>query len=85
MPTIISFFHTIAPAFQPGQHNRDAAERILIAALRPCFNTTHNAEPTVLPDRYISPNETVAYPRNMGKMMREADHAFRRAQSASAW
>lgn len=71
--------------FQPVQHHRDAAERILITALRPCFNDTHNAKPNALPVHYVAPQETVAYPRNMGKMMREADHAFRREQSASAW
>ncbi|MEZ4706514.1 MAG: hypothetical protein R3A44_04870 [Caldilineaceae bacterium] len=81
----IELIRTDAPEFQPIQFNRDDAERILIVALRPCFNNTHNAAPTALPVHYASPNKTVVYPRNMGKMMREADHAFRREQSASTW
>ena len=63
----------------------DQAITALIEDLQPCFNRTHNVAPTPLPAGYFSPTHAAKFPRNIGKMMREADRAENRAGNISTW
>lgn len=73
------------PAFAALDHRRDAVERLLIQRLHPCFNDVHNGQPTPLPAHYRPPQASVAYPRHLGKMMREAEQALRRTGNDFSW
>ena len=71
----ISLLFSQSPRFAPVQNNLDAAERLLIEALTPCFNVTLNRQPAALPTGYLSPYASVKGLKSYKRMMREIGYA----------
>lgn len=69
---VVEFHHSQAEPFTPFGHDLNLAEQFLIATHRPCFNETHNPNPTSLPPGYNPPTVRVRHPRNPKAMIREA-------------
>lgn len=65
--------------------DRDQAERLLIERHRPCFNRSHNRHPTQLPDTYCSPQVAVPYPKNLRRMMQEAERVVQQNRNRRRW
>lgn len=88
-PTSMNFrlalFDSQREQFGHVAHDLLAAERVLIEALRPCFNDTYNHEPTPLPTRYLPPTASVKFPRHLGRMLREAEAACRVRPGDDVW
>ena len=56
-------------------HDMDAAERLLIQNLSPCFNETLNSRPTPLPSHYALPNTKPICSPSLNKLIRQAERA----------
>ena len=65
-------------------HDLNAAERVLIERLAPCFNELLNRRPTPLPARYAPPGPTIRCSRSLGKLIGEARHAVQ-ADRRKGW
>jgi hypothetical protein len=74
-----------SPRFAGVGHNLDAAERVLIEELRPCFNVSLNSSPLPLPAGYIPPNQSIKYLRNFKRMLREAGYVRRGSGEDMVW
>jgi hypothetical protein len=70
--------------FDAVDHNLDAAEQHLIKQLAPCFNTTFNHQPTLLPARYAPPTSEIKCWRSLSKLIREAGYAIQ-ADNRKLW
>lgn len=55
----------------------DAAEKGLIQQWSPCFNVSHNSQPTPLPAAYLPPNASLRRRRTLKQLMREAERAVK--------
>ncbi|MGR9117675.1 MAG: hypothetical protein ACU85E_18205 [Gammaproteobacteria bacterium] len=55
----------------------DAAEQGLIRQWSPCFNVSHNSQPTSLPAAYLPPNATLRRRRSLKQLIREAARAVK--------
>ena len=53
----------------------DAAEQGLIQQWSPCFNVSHNSQPTPLPAAYLPPNARFRRRRSLKQLIREAARA----------
>jgi hypothetical protein len=58
-------------------NNLDAAERLLIQQLSPCFNITLNLVPTPLPASYQPANGRLRCSRSLNKLIHEAQRVAR--------
>ena len=54
-------------------HDMDAAERLLIQNLSPCFSETLNSRPTPLPSHYALPNTKPICSPSLNKLIRQAE------------
>ena len=59
----------------------DAAERWLIQQWSPCFNVSHNSQPTPLPQIYLPPNAQLRRRRSLNALIHEAARAVQREDS----
>ena len=66
-------------------HSRDAAEQLLIAALKPCLNVTLNEHPTPLPPGILPANSPIKNLRSFRRMLREAGYTRRATEQDSEW
>ncbi|MCB8985282.1 MAG: hypothetical protein H6659_15730 [Ardenticatenaceae bacterium] len=55
----------------------NAAEQLLIRRWAPCFNVSHNGQPTPLPSRYRPPNARLRCSRSLRKLIQEAERAVK--------
>jgi len=62
----------------------DASERLLIQRWSPCFNVSHNSQPTPLPDSYLPPNAPFRRRRSLNMLIREAERAVK-AEDTKLW
>ena len=67
-----------------GQHQLDAAERLLIEELAPCLNESLNRQPTPLPDAYRPLAAKPTCPRSPNKLIHEAAYALK-AERRRQW
>ena len=74
-----------SPRFATVGYNLDAAERLLIEELRPCFNVSLNSSPLPVPAGYIPPNQSIKYLRNFKRMLREAGYVRRANAEDMVW
>lgn len=81
----VGLLNSQSPRFDGVGHNLDAAERVLIEELRPCFNVSLNSEPHVLPPGYIAPNIPIKYLKNFKRMLREAGYERRGNAEEAIW
>jgi hypothetical protein len=81
----VELLHSSAARFRAVGYDLDAAERVLIEELSPCFNETFNRCPTPLPGCYAAPNALVRRPRTLRHMVRDAEQAVRRERSRRPW
>ncbi len=58
-------------------HDLDAAERLLIEELAPCFNDVLNRQPTPLPACYLPPDAKIRQLKSYSRMLKEAAYAVR--------
>ena len=65
----------------------NAAERLLIQRWSPCFNISHNNQPTPLPGSYLPPNAPFRRRQSLNKLIHEAQRAVRAedAQNDMEW
>lgn len=80
----VELYHSGAERFAPLGHDLNQAEQSLIGDCCPCFNETHNLNPTPLPARYNPPTVRVRHPRNPRAMIREAGLANQQAERGNA-
>ncbi len=73
-----------AGRFAARDHDRNAAERMLIEQYAPCFNEALNQRPTPLPDRYAPPSAPIRCSRSPHRLIHEAERAVR-ADERKAW
>jgi hypothetical protein len=57
-------------------HDLNAAEQLLIQQWVPCFNVSHNNQPTPLPATYLPPNASLRR-RSLKQLIREAERAVK--------
>jgi hypothetical protein len=55
----------------------DAAEQHLIQQCAPCFNVSHNQQPTPVPQGYLPANAKLRRRRRLNQLIREAERAVR--------
>ena len=55
----------------------NAAERLLIQQWTPCFNVSHNRQPTPVPDSYLPPNAPFRRRRSLNMLIHEAERAVK--------
>ncbi len=65
-------------------HDRDAAEQWLIQQHSPCFNVSHNVQPTAVPPTYFPPNAKFRRRRTLSQYIREAQRAVK-AEDNQLW
>jgi hypothetical protein len=58
-------------------HDLNAAEQLLIQQWVPCFNVSHNNQPTPLPATYLPPNASLRRRRSLKQLIREAERAVK--------
>lgn len=71
--------------FEGVGNDLNGAERQLIEAYAPCFNSALNAQPTPLPTRYAAPNARVRRPKSLRQMIHDAERALQRERSQRPW
>ncbi len=76
---VVELHYSQAEGFESVDHDLNRAEQQLIAQYRPCFNDTHNPNPTPRPAHYNPPTILVRHPRNPQAMIREAGLANQQA------
>lgn len=81
----IELFSSGGPRFAAAGHDLAAAERLLIAETRPCFNVALNQQPAPLPPGYLPPNAPIKHLHSYRRMLREAGYAARRAADYPEW
>jgi hypothetical protein len=62
----------------------DAAEQLLIQQWSPCFNVSHNQQPTPVPQAYLPPNAKLRRRRSLNQLIREAERALK-AEDNQLW
>ena len=65
-------------------NDMNAAERLLIQHWSPCFNVSHNKQPTPLPHTYLPPNAKLRRRQSLNKLIREAERVVR-AEDNQLW
>jgi len=65
-------------------NDMNAAERLLIQHGSPCFNVSHNKQPTPLPHTYLPPNAKLRRRQSLNKLIREAERVVR-AEDNQLW
>ncbi|HTP07690.1 MAG TPA: hypothetical protein VMP08_05540 [Anaerolineae bacterium] len=80
----IELWSSQADRFAVVDHDLNAAERLLIEQVAPCFNDTYNLRPTPLPDRYAPPNGLIRCSRSPNKLIHEAARAVQ-ADERRVW
>jgi len=63
--------------FESVGHDLDAAERMLIQQASPCFNISHNDQPTPLPAAYFPPTADLRCSRKLKRLIHEAERAVK--------
>ena len=81
----VGLLNSRSPRFDRVAHNLDAAERMLIEELTPCFNVSLNSSPLPLPAGYIPPNQPIKNLRHFGRMLREAGYVRRGSEEDMVW
>ena len=87
-PTSMNFTIELLSS-QGEQFNRfsndvNAAEQWLIQQRSPCFNVSHNQQPTPLPPTYLPPNANLRRRRTLKQLIREAERAVK-AEDNRLW
>jgi hypothetical protein len=62
----------------------NAAERLLIQRWSPCFNTSQNSQPTIMPECYLAPNVPFRRRRSLNALIHEAERAVK-AEDTKVW
>lgn len=81
---VVELHHSQAERFAALEYDLNRAEQMLIAQHCPCFNNTHNPNPTPLPTHYNPPTRRVRHPRNPRAMIREAGLVNQQAERGNA-
>ncbi|MCI0520635.1 MAG: hypothetical protein L0Z70_10335 [Chloroflexi bacterium] len=64
--------------FNSTGNDLNAAERLLIHQLAPCFNVSQNSQPAPLPPAYLPPNARLRSRRGLNGLIHEAQRAVKR-------
>jgi len=80
----IELWSSQADRFAEVDHDLNAAERLLIEQVAPCFNEALNRRPTPLPDRYAPPSAPIRCSRSLNKLIHEAARAVQ-TDERKAW
>jgi hypothetical protein len=62
----------------------NASERLLIQQRYPCFNISHNTQPTPMPNSYLPPNAPFRRRRGLNTLILEAERAVK-AENTKLW
>jgi len=62
----------------------NASEQLLIQRLSPCFNVSHNVQPTTLPNSYLPPNAPFRRRKSLNMLIHEAERAVK-AEDTTLW
>jgi hypothetical protein len=81
----VTLLSASSPRFAAAGFNRDAAECLLIAKLKPCLNVALNHQPTPLPAEYLPPNTPIKNLRSFRRMLREAGYSRRSSIDDTEW
>jgi hypothetical protein len=81
MKFIIELLGSPCEQFKSIGNDVNAAEQWLIQQWSPCFNVSHNKQPTPLPPAYFPPNARLQCSRSLNKLIREAERAVKYDQS----
>ena len=73
-----------AAQFNHVGNDPDAAEQLLIRQWSPCFNVSHNQQPTPLPYFYLPATAELRCSRRLSKLVREAERAVK-AEDRQLW
>ncbi|WP_420644856.1 GIY-YIG nuclease family protein [Candidatus Leptofilum sp.] len=65
-------------------YDLDAAEQWLIREYSPCFNVSHNPQPTAVPSTYLPPNAKFRRRASLRKLIFEAERVVR-AEDNQRW
>jgi hypothetical protein len=84
MSFTIEMFSSQAEQFGLVNNELNAAERLLIQRWYPCFNVSHNDQPTSLPGSYLPPNAPFRRKRSLNALIHEAKRAVK-AEDNHLW
>jgi len=77
MKFIIELLGSPCEQFKSIGNDVNAAEQWLIQQWSPCFNVSHNKQPTPRPPAYFPPNARLRCSRSLNKLIREAERAVK--------